>query len=357
MPADKGYEINGKIKDLVPYDPVVNDGKIHLDANESFLPLPEELVSEFHRRLSAVPLNRYPDPGARGLCAAFARCYGVEEAHVVAGNGSDELISLLFLGFLEKGDAFATLEPDFSMYAVNGHLNEMRHVPLQKGEGFTISPGQVVEQCNREGVKLLIFSNPCNPTSVVLPVEAVQEIVEGVHALVVLDEAYMDFSDQSLLSQVTQYDNLLILRTCSKAFGLAGARLGFAVGNPVLIQALRGVKAPYNVNVLSQLLGEVVLENRARLAQGVETVKASAAQLRKGFEALAQQGTDLQVVPGETNFVALVVPRPEALLRYLDAQCIVVRYTGGVVRITCGTPLENEGVLEAVRAYFEKGEN
>ena len=161
------FLLNDKIKDLKPYDPEMGDTPIHLDANESFLPLPVPILEELAAALPQVAFNRYPDPAARKLCQAFAAYYGVPAENVAAGNGSDELITVLFTGFLQRGEAFATLEPDFSMYAFNGYLQEARHVPIPKGEDYAIDVDSTVETCQREGVKLLIFSNPGNPTSAV----------------------------------------------------------------------------------------------------------------------------------------------------------------------------------------------
>lgn len=149
-------------------------------------------MEELAAALPQVAFNRYPDPAARKLCQAFAAYYGVPAENVAAGNGSDELITVLFTGFLQKGEAFATLEPDFSMYAFNGYLQEARHVPIPKGEDYAIDVDSTVETCQREGVRLLIFSNPGNPTSIVCPREEVRRLIRGLpDTLVVLDEAYM----------------------------------------------------------------------------------------------------------------------------------------------------------------------
>ena len=250
------YQLNDKIKDLKPYDPVTEDSRIHRDANESFLPLPAPILEELAAAVPQVAFNRYPDPAAQELCQAFAQYYGVPVENVAAGNGSDELITVLFTGFLQKGEAFATLEPDFSMYASNGYLQEARHVPIPKGADYAIDVDRTIQTCRQEGVKLLIFSNPGNPTSIVCPRQEVRQLIQGLpDTLVVLDEAYMDFSDPSLLPEFQDYDNLLLLRTCSKAFGMAGLRLGFAVGQKRLVDAIKGVKSPYNVNALSSKAG------------------------------------------------------------------------------------------------------
>ena len=291
------YQLNEKIKDLKPYDPIQGSYRVRLDANESFLPLPQALVEEAKAAVERTAFNRYPDPAARELCQAFAACYGVQPQQVVAGNGSDELITVLFEAFLEKGDAFATVEPDFSMYAFNGHLHEARHVAIPKGRDLRLDVEAVAAACQREQVKLLIFSNPCNPTSLVCGREEMRKLIDSLpDTLVVLDEAYMDFSDQSLLGEVEDHPNLLVLRTCSKAFGMAALRLGFAVCGKTLAGALRAVKSPYNVNSLSQAVGTAVLRRKGELDRALETILRSRDQLYAGLRELGEKYPRLSVL-------------------------------------------------------------
>ena len=352
------YQLNEKIKDLKPYDPIQGSYRVRLDANESFLPLPQALVEEAKAAVERTAFNRYPDPAARELCQAFAACYGVQPQQVVAGNGSDELITVLFEAFLEKGDAFATVEPDFSMYAFNGHLHEARHVAIPKGKDLRLDVEAVAAACQREQVKLLIFSNPCNPTSLVCGREEMRKLIASLpDTLVVLDEAYMDFSDQSLLGEVEDHPNLLVLRTCSKAFGMAALRLGFAVCGKTLAGALRAVKSPYNVNSLSQAVGTAVLRRKGELDQALETILRSRDQLYAGLRELGERYPGrFRLLPGETNFAALEMEDGRELLAYLDRQGVAIRYTGGLVRVTCGTPEENKIVLEEMAGYLAQPE-
>ena len=352
------YQLNEKIRDLKPYDPIQGSYRVRLDANESFLPLPQALVEEAKAAVERTAFNRYPDPAARELCQAFAACYGVQPQQVVAGNGSDELITVLFEAFLEKGDAFATVEPDFSMYAFNGHLHEARHVAIPKGKDLRLDVEAVAAACQREQVKLLIFSNPCNPTSLVCGREVMRKLIDSLpDTLVVLDEAYMDFSDQSLLGEVEDHPNLLVLRTCSKAFGMAALRLGFAVCGKTLAGALRAVKSPYNVNSLSQAVGTAVLRRKGELDRALETILRSRDQLYAGLRELGEKYPGrFRLLPGETNFAALEMENGPELLGYLARQGVAIRYTGGLVRITCGAPEENKIVLEEMAGYFAQPE-
>ena len=352
------YQLNEKIKDLKPYDPIQGSYRVRLDANESFLPLPQALVEEAKAAVERTAFNRYPDPAARELCQAFAACYGVQPQQVVAGNGSDELITVLFEAFLEKGDAFATVEPDFSMYAFNGHLHEARHVAIPKGRDLRLDVEAVAAACQREQVKLLIFSNPCNPTSLVCGREEMRKLIASLpDTLVVLDEAYMDFSDQSLLGEVEDHPNLLVLRTCSKAFGMAALRLGFAVCGKTLAGALRAVKSPYNVNSLSQAVGTAVLRRKGELDRALGTILRSRDQLYAGLRELGEKYPGrFRLLPGETNFAALEMEDGPELLAYLARQGVAIRYTGGLVRVTCGAPEENKIVLEEMAGYFAQPE-
>ncbi|WP_322169952.1 pyridoxal phosphate-dependent aminotransferase [Acutalibacter caecimuris] len=347
------YELNAKLRGLAAYTPVDNTGCVRLDANESFVEPPRALLDAMKAVLEETAFNRYPDPAAGALCRAFANYYGVEPGHVTAGNGSDELISVIFQAFLQRGEAFATLEPDFSMYAQGGLLAEGRHIPITKRD-WRIDVDETLELCQKERVRLLIFSNPCNPTSLVLGKEAVRRLVRGTDALVVLDEAYMDFSGQSLLGEEGDFDNLIILRTCSKAIGMAALRLGFAVAGEGLTRALRAAKSPYNVGSIPQAIGTAVLGRPALLQGALGEILASRRALLAGLGALqAAVPGRFRVLEGEANFAALVMKDACEVQKTLLKQGIAVRYTGGLLRVSCGKPGDNKGFLEAFRKVLE----
>lgn len=348
------YELNEKLRALSPYAPVDGPGCVRLDANESFLPLPGEIIAAAKAAIDEMEFNRYPDPAAVELCRAFGEYYNVDPGHVVASNGSDELISVIFSGFLMGGEAFATLEPDFSMYVRGGHLAEGRHVALEK-PGWAIDVDQVIDTCNREEVRLLIFSNPCNPTSLVLRREQTRRLVRGVKGLVVLDEAYMDFSRESLLGEEEDFDNLIILRTCSKAMGMAALRLGFAVARPELANAIRAAKSPYNVNSLSQVLGTAVLSRPELLREALGRIMISRKALLGGLAEIgAKHPGRFLLLPGETNFAALDMEDGREVQQELLKRGVAVRYTGGLLRVTCGAPEENRAFLTKFAEILEE---
>lgn len=350
------YELNEKIRDLVPYEPINGDYKIRLDANESFLPVPEYIMKEVIASELSLQFNRYPDAVAEKLCAAFSSAYGLDPVNVAAGNGSDELISVIFGGFLMRGEAFATVSQDFSMYDFYGSLSEGRAVKIQKEADFTLDVDKVIKTCNDENVRLLIFSNPCNPTSLGLDREKIRKLIKGVNGLVILDEAYMDFWDQSMLSEVLNYDNLLILKTCSKAFGLAALRLGFAVGNEKLVRAIKAIKSPYNVNSFSQMMGTVLLSHKAETAAALKQIVASRKELEEMLLKLSEEFPGkLSIIPGCTNFVTVITEDKEEIFSYLLKLGIAIRKFPEFLRITAGSHSENCETVRFIGNFFREG--
>ena len=349
------YQLNEKIRNLKPYDPISGEYAVRLDANESFFGLPEDLRQEFAQIASELVLNRYPDPLSTEVCKAFADYYQVPVENVTAGNGSDELISIICNSFLEKGDAFLTLEPDFSMYRFYGVIAEGVPVTLQKPKNLRIDVDEVINVCREKDIKLLIFSNPCNPTSLGLGREEVRRLITSVDALVVLDEAYMDFWDQSLLPEFDQYDNVLILRTCSKAFGGAALRLGFAVGALPLTNALKAVKSPYNLNSFTQAAGAALLRRKEESKAALAEILLSKKELLDGIKALAERFPgEMEVFESDTNFVFIRTGKYEEIFQYMLEKGVAIRKFTGYLRITAGTRAENRVVLDALQEFFTR---
>ncbi len=348
------FELSEKLKNMTPYQPIEGYYDLRLDANESFLTPNDQILSELAEELKEIPLNRYPDPMATAVCAQFAAYYGIDPAYVTAGNGSDELISVITTAFLERGDKLLTVSPDFSMYRFYGDLVGAETVTLPKNDDLDIEIDRLIDTANREQVACIIFSNPCNPTGQGIPRQQVRRLLDEVNCLVVLDEAYMDFYNESLLSEAHRYDNLILLRTCSKALGLAGIRLGFAVANPTLTNLLRAVKSPYNVNALTQAYGKVILSHKAEEQQALAAILQSRDQLYHDLCDLQQKsGCFTRVYPTVTNFVLVQTPRAAAIFEALKVRSIVVRLMGDFLRITAGSEAENRRLMTALAEIIE----
>ncbi len=349
------YTLNNKLKKVEPYDPVDGDYRIRLDANESCFNINDELGNKITDAVKKINLNRYPDPLAKEACKAFSGFYGIPDKFVTAGNGSDELISIISSTFLEKGDKILTLSPDFSMYAFYGSLYELKVETIHKGDDLNVSISKVIEYCNNNNVKAVIFSNPCNPTSLGVLREDIIRLVKNVFCLVIIDEAYMDFWNQSILDTVKDFDNLIVLKTCSKAAGLAAIRLGFAVAGEKITSALRAVKSPYNTDAVSQALGTIALSEKELLARKCSEIVSNRKELQNEIIALSKEFPKLgRVYDSVTNFVFIKTPAGKAIYEKLLEKSISIRYMGNYIRITAGTKEENTELIIALKDILEE---
>lgn len=348
------YELAAKIQALKPYDPIMGNYRIRLDANESFYELPPEVIQKIQKKIGETAFQRYPDPNASQACRAFCQLYGVSEDCVTAANGSDELISILCSCFLEKGEKILTVRPDFSMYSFYGSLYETQIETVSKGESYQLDVDQLISECAARNPRMLIFSNPCNPTSLGITRQEMLRLLRSVSCLVVADEAYMDFWTESVMEDVNDFDHLIILRTCSKALGLAAIRMGFAVTNPKLTQALRAVKSPYNTDSLSQAAAAAVLSEKELYQEHVKGILKSRDQLYTGIQELQKLAPALErVYPTVTNFVMVKIAQAEAVWKELLHRSIAVRWMGEHLRITAGSPDETRTVLAELETILK----
>lgn len=348
-------KISAKLQTMQPYDASHEEYAICLNANESFVPLGSLAEAQLQKRLAQVPLNRYPDPAAAELCQSFASHYHVNPDLITCGNGSDEIIGLLYGCLLDYGDKVMTLQWDFSMYGFYCAIYGCQQVVLDKNDDLTIDADTIIAACQEHSPQMLIFSNPCNPTSLGMRREAIVKIVENVDALVVIDEAYMEFFDQSVLDLVGRYDNLIVLKTCSKALAMAALRIGFAVAPPKITTLLKTGKSPYNVNSLSQVIGQFVLEQTELIESAIGEIKASRRMLYRGLTHLAAQYPQIKrILPSDTNFIFMEVADCDAVFAALKDEGILVRNMKPFLRITAGTMMENDSVLEALQNIWTK---
>ncbi|MDD2189812.1 MAG: histidinol-phosphate transaminase [Eubacteriales bacterium] len=342
------YELNDKVKNLIPYDAVTGNYQVRLDANESFLDPMEALKEEFLSAVADVKFNRYPDPMAAGLCEKFARHYGIDPETVVPGNGSDELITVIMGAFLRPGDKVLTFAPDFSMYNFYGQIYEKTSIVMQKKDDLILTAADVIGAANDNKPAAIILSNPCSPTSLVMSREDVLHIVKNTEALVILDEAYMDFSDQSVMKDVEKYDNLILLKTCSKALGLAAIRLGFAISSKQIVRALHAVRSPYNVNAMTQAIGSVIFSHPEYINKSIEEIKNARDYLYTSLMQFKGNKGVKRVIKPDTNFVFIELRDTAHVHDELKKRSIIVRQLGDFLRITAGTKKENDALIQAL---------
>ncbi len=343
------WELNAKMKALSPYIPIEGEYKIRLDANESGYDLPAVMKAELAEEIASVAFNRYPDPYALEVCRAFANRFQLSPDFVTAGNGSDELISVIMGAMLQRSDTVLSLAPDFSMYRFYADIFELGSVVLEKDENLQIDVDTMIAASKANRAAAIILSNPCNPTSRIIAREDMLRLIASVESLVIVDEAYMDFADQSVLDVVGQYENLIVLKTCSKAVGMAAIRLGFAVAGKTLTHAIRAAKSPYNVNAISQAIGKVLLGHKDYLDNCARKIITQRQWLETNIKTLASQYPVLEAVyPSSTNFVLVKAKNAADIQRQLGECSIAIRLLGDFLRITAGTPDENMALIEAL---------
>ncbi|MDR0855150.1 MAG: aminotransferase class I/II-fold pyridoxal phosphate-dependent enzyme [Christensenellaceae bacterium] len=335
------------ISELVPYAPIEGCFTVRLDANEAES---LELDGKWLEQLEEFEINRYPDPGATKLCKAFARFINVDEKFIVCGNGSDELIGLIINSFVGDNEKVLISTPDFSMYKIYTEMRRAKVVEVPKNADYKTDTEAVIKAVHESKPKVLIFSNPCNPTGTVITREECRKIIKAAAAentLVVLDEAYGEFAEGvSLLGEVAEYDNLIILKTLSK-IGAAGLRIGFSVSNQELAGVMNGIRSPYNVNSVSQILGEKFIYYMSDNGRLLLTV----AQRDKVFKVLAARktvlGAPFKTIESHTNFIYCVSEKAETIAKLLEGDGISVRVFKNALRISIGSIKDNDTFIEA----------
>ncbi len=326
---------------------------IKLDANEHAYGMPPHAAAA----LSHSAASRYPDAEASALRTALAEYTGVPAERIVLGNGSDELVHLLCFLTLEPGDEVITCEPTFSMYALCAQACGARVISLQRDERFDIVPERLLEAVGPR-TKLIFLCSPNNPTGNPLP-PALLEQALALGKLVVVDEAYIEFGGAAALPRLQQWPNVLVVRTFSKFFGLAGLRVGYGLFPPVLVEALHRVRAPFNVNRAAQEAALAALQGDLPLLrkQGEEVVRERDAL----YEALNHM-PGLHPFPSQGNFLLVRLQPPRSAsqtLETLERAGILVRTFSSerlhdAFRVTIGTPAQNARVLDVLQKAREK---
>ena len=333
-----------KLSRMTPYDPCKDEYQIKLDANESYFSLPEDLTDAMAASIETIDFNRYPDPTADSLRRLAGREFRVAPGNIVVGNGSDELISLIMNTFAPRGRKVMVLSPDFSMYRFYAEVAELEVINMLKDDEFMLTEQQVIDRVQAEKPDIFIFSNPCNPSGQGFTHgEAVRICNTLEDTLVVVDEAYMDFWDQSILDVSTALENVLVMKTLSKAYGCAALRCGFAIGYSELIDQLNKTRSPYNVGTLVQMAACIVLEDTTWQKQQCAQIIARKQELETACTALSQTYGVFAVLPTHTNFVVLRTKKCKEIFEALLQRSICVRCFAAfdMLRITTGSAEEN----------------
>lgn len=340
------------LRTLEPYDPNFTPTRVNLSANENTYDVPAPARTLIDEALAATPTNRYPDPMSNDLRDELAAWHGVSRENVIVGNGGDELLYNFLLAFGGPGRTLVNVLPTFSEYAFFASLTQtgVRDV-WRDPEAFLPREDELVAAAGE--ASLVILTSPNNPTGGVAPLELVVRVCDACPGLVMVDEAYGEFAEPGTSAEalLAEHDNLLVLHTLSKAFALAGARCGYVIAAPDVIDALAAVRQIYSVNVLTQAAALAAVRARAEFDPTVEKIVSERSRL---YESLARV-EGVRVWPSEGNFIlARMAGASRVRERLRDERSILVRdfsYAPGLadcLRITVGTPEENDAVIEAL---------
>lgn len=334
--------VRKNILDLKPYssarDEFKGEAEIFLDANESPYP------SSF---------NRYPDPLQWKVKEALARIKDVTPEQIFLGNGSDEAIDLIIRAFCEPyQNSILITDPTYGMYAVSAGVNAVPVIKVELTKEFDLNVEAIFEVLTPES-KVIFLCSPNNPTGNLLSAASIKKILNEFDGIVVIDEAYIDFTtSESFIKHLPYYENLVILQTFSKAWGLAGLRLGMAFASPQIISILNKIKYPYNVNVQTQEIALKELQSEEKKNNEVTEIVEQREVLKKNLQTLT---ITVEVYPSDANFLLVKMTDAPAVYRYLMDRKIIIRDRSKVtlckdcVRITVGTPEENESLIAALR--------
>lgn len=335
------------IKNLRPYstarDEYKGQASVYLDANENSFgsPLPENF-------------NRYPDPLQLDVKEAISKIKGVPRENTFLGNGSDEAIDLLFRAFCNPGkDNVVILPPTYGMYEVSANINDVEVRKVNLLPNFQLDLEGIAAAID-ENTKLIFICSPNNPTGNSIIRTDIETVLANFSGLVIVDEAYINFAKQrTFIQELTEYPHLVILQTFSKAWGLAGLRLGMAFASSVVIDILNKVKAPYNISQSTQDLALAALQN---VAQVNAWIKLTVTQRELLSQSLGQLEMVRKVYPSDANFILVEVENAAGIYGALVEQGIIIRDRSkvtlceGCLRITVGTEEENQILLSALQA-------
>lgn len=327
------------------------EARVFLDANENALGSPSGL---------GMPLNRYPDPTATELREVVSRRRGVEPRQVFVGHGSDEAIELLIRAACEPGrDRILITPPTYGMYEVSAEINAVDIVRCPLRPDYSLDAESVVKALDAS-VKIVFLCSPNNPTGNVLSTAEIEKVLAAAPGLVVIDEAYVDFSARpSWVERLKQFPRLVVLQTLSKAWGMAGLRIGFAFADSEVVRVLNMIKPPYNVGADAQSSALRAMRDDAWFRGSVSTLLEERSRVTSE---LSRIEATRKIYPSDANFVLVKFDDARRLYEYLRSRGIIVRDRSkvtlceGCLRITIGAPQENTELLQGIRE-FERKEN
>ena len=338
------------------YDGVEKNYRIKVNANESTLNLPPLVEERVMNRLALLAFNRYPNEEYYSLVEQIAKNFSVDESQVLLGGGSSEIIEKVFHAFGGAGHKIVYPQPSFSMYKIYAKAAEAEGVPFDLDEKFNLNIDAFIKKIQSVNASLAVICNPNNPTGNALTPAQVEKIAASIDCAFLLDEAYVEFYGRSSVNLVAKYPNLIVARTFSKAYGMAGARVGYMIAQPEVTRMINKTFMPYHMNVLTLAAADIVYQMRDEFVPRLQIIIS---ERKRMFERL-EKIRGIEVFPSEANFILIRLARAEELKDYLESLDIGVRYFSpsafglkNCLRISIGTRQENDEVFSAIRYFLE----
>lgn len=338
------------VKKMRPYHaPYIRNG-IKLDANENTYPVLEEMKEHMSNWAKTMPINYYPDTNSRKLKEAIGALHHIEIENILCGVGSDQMIDCLMRSTLEVRDKVLVPTPSFSMYKLTAQLNNGRVIEVPLTKDFSYNVEVLEETMLKEQPKLTFICNPNNPTGTLIEIEEIRRLAEHEVGLLVVDEAYIEFGGTSVIELLKTYKSLVILRTLSKAYGLAGSRVGYMIAHKEVIEMIEKVKPPYNLNCFSEEIGTWVAGNYYKFLPYIQEILES----REDFRGYLV-GLGCKVYPSATNFLWVKCKWPlDELLKEESIYLKSFVYEEEVYyRLSIGTKEEMTQVKKKLKAKLE----
>ena len=343
------------LEDLPSYDGVEKNYRIKVNANESTMNLPPLVEERVINRLSYVAFNRYPNEEYYSLVEQIARNFSVRDEQILLGNGSSEIIEKVFHTFGGDGKKVVYPVPSFSMYKIYAKAADSQAVPFELDKNFDVDVDEFIITVKNSGANLAVICNPNNPTGNALTVDDVEKIAASIDCAFLLDEAYVEFYGKSAFKLVGKYPNLMVARTFSKAYGLAGARVGYMIANAEVTRMIGKSFMPYHMNTLSLATADIVYQMRDEFTPRIQMTIAE----RKRISQLLKMMPALEVFPSQTNFILIRHEKAEQLKNYLESVDIGIRYFSptaqglkNCLRISMGTREENDEVFKIISDWL-----
>ncbi|WP_018591162.1 histidinol-phosphate transaminase [Terrisporobacter glycolicus] len=334
------------VKELQPYvvNPIVCSVK--LDANEGSKDLFKDLVKQLGEDFY---LNVYPDDSYIDLKKAISNYVGCKISNICVGNGSSELLDLCIKTFVDRDELILSLDPSFAMYSVYAKIFDTKYMGAKSEDDFVINADKVIHAIKENNPKVTIICNPNNPTGSMIKKDDVIRIIKSTDNIVIVDEAYMEFGDESVVDEIENYKNLIVVKTLSKAFSMAGIRTGYLLACEDLVNTVEKVRPPYNLNSISAFLATKALEKKDKMRTYVKEIKK---EREKVYKSLLDM--NVKVFPSGANFIFFHSDIKNLEDKLIKEDVLIRRFGGKLdnhYRVTIGSEDENNEFIKAMKKF------